>query len=133
MEVAVFYDPEEALCAQSALQADGCVHFLHNSNHLSVAPSLRVALGGYRLLVMDEDVASVREVLAQLRSGRGAPIQAPDTFDPLLKSHKNWAWLPVALFLGVPFLPAYGTTGRLVFQFLIAIPFYLIIAIAVLY
>ncbi len=134
VEIATFYDPEEALCAQGAVRAGGCFSFLQNQYHLGTAPSLRVALGGYRLFVLEDD--EERALLSLGKSLNDGSAAAPETPQEAtapadqIRVRKNWLWLPVALTASVPFVPTYKNSGSLLFQLIVSIPFYLIIAFA---
>ncbi|MEO0398009.1 MAG: hypothetical protein AAF224_01145 [Pseudomonadota bacterium] len=57
-------DPEEALCAQSFLSANGIPTIIANAHHLAADPLLRVALGGHRLCVSESDLDRARDVIA---------------------------------------------------------------------
>ena len=63
VEIAHFYDPEEAYCARGFLQTHGIDTIIQNEHHLNMAPSLRVALGGYRILGVSEQREEAVRVL----------------------------------------------------------------------
>ena len=131
VEIATFYSPEEAYCAQGALRSGGCFTLLSNEHHLNVAPSLRVGLGGYRLLVLEEDANDIRLALKNLP----APANDQPSFEdravekPVAPRRKNWLWLPVALSAAVPFLPDYKNARAFWWQILVSAPFYFMIAL----
>ncbi|MEO1137216.1 MAG: hypothetical protein AAFW68_11530, partial [Pseudomonadota bacterium] len=54
VEVARFSDPEEAFCARGYLLSLGIDSIIHNEFHLNMEPYLRIALGGYGLLIVDD-------------------------------------------------------------------------------
>lgn len=68
--VAHYFDRNEALIAVSVLGAAGLAGFLINSAQISVQPFHEVALGGFRLMVVDEELEAALAVLQE------APQQA---------------------------------------------------------
>ena len=130
MEVAQFYDPAEAYCAKGYLKSFGIDTVVQNENHLSVAPSLRIALGGFRLLAIsdqkDDALAALRDVGSRQSKDCDITINQTDiSQDGYRPRRKNWFWLPLILAMGVPFLPIYRHRSTLVWQFLLLIlPFY---------
>ena len=110
VEVAAFYDPEEAWCAKGFLAAQGIETFVQNEHHLTAVPWLRVALGGYRLLAMSEFRDDARQALAAVRAiGDDQRIEpTPAVVGTLQESESRgwgWWWLPIAFLFAVPFLP----------------------------
>jgi|GEM_PF-3440018 len=65
-EVGSFYDPEEAYCAWGYLKANGVYSVIQNEYHLTSAPWLRVALGGYRLLAPAEEKPVVEALFSNI-------------------------------------------------------------------
>ncbi len=63
IEIAGFYDPEETYCAKGLLQSHGIEAIVQNEHHLTMAPWLRVALGGYRLLIISDLAEDARRIL----------------------------------------------------------------------
>ncbi len=130
VEVAQFYDPEEAYCAKGYLRSFGIDTIIQNENHLSVAPSLRIALGGFRLLVMSDQkedaLASLRDVLPPRHKGdKEALLHTDISKNERSQRRKNWFWLPLVFAIGIPFLPTYKNRSTLIGQFLLVIlPFY---------
>ncbi len=109
--IAQFADPEEAYCAKGFLLARGIDCIIQNDHHLTMAPWMRVALGGYRLMVIeafsDEAKAALKEVEI-LNSDESLAQQAPTDEDlgGEYKKAKNWVWLPIAFASSIPFLPS---------------------------
>ena len=102
VEIARFYDPEEAYCAQGYLRSYGIDTIIQNEHHLAMNPSLRVALGGYGLLGFADVKEEARAALEEI------PLEAADsviTTDMELISPRKWYLAPVAVISGVPFLP----------------------------
>lgn len=133
VELAIFYDPEEALCAQGAVRAGGCFTLLQNEHHLATAPWLRVALGGYRLCVLEDDAERARLVLGNALDDT-VPAEPADAVlednaaDKHIRSRKNWLWLPVVFATTIPFVPTFKNGRTLLYQLLVGSPFYLMIA-----
>lgn len=74
-EVARFFDMEEAQIAAGFLRSHGMDATLADEHALSVMPELRVGLGGFRLLVPDQDEAAATQLLADIR-GEAPPLGA---------------------------------------------------------
>ncbi len=100
VEIARYLDPEEALCARGFLESAGCPVVLTGEHHLSVEPYLRVALGGYRLLVPIDEAAVASRLLAEPEAGTEADEGGQDA--ALRRPHRNWVW--IATFFLTPFL-----------------------------
>ena len=103
-EVARFYDPEEAIVAQSFLHSSGIECVLLNDQHAGVDPHLRVALGGVRLVTWEEDRSSAKELLESVEQGLWASaVEFIPTrqVTPLGRT----VWLVFAFMMGIPFLP----------------------------
>ena len=112
VEIKSFYDPEEALCARGYLEANGVQTFLLGEHHLGVEPWLRIGLGGYRMYVLSKHLTDAMDLLKAIPTP-----QTDSTTDELpFKRKTNWAWLPIAITSGVPFLPKFGPTPVLIFQ-----------------
>lgn len=119
VQIAQFYDPEEAYCAKSYLQSHGIETFVQNDHHLTMAPWLRVALGGYRLLAIDTEAAEARKALSEVQSPQQEKTDSLTISDSEeLKSakRKNWIWLPIAYLHAVPFLPKAESSWWRLFQ-----------------
>ena len=125
IEVGNFYDPEEAYCAWGYLNANGVYAVIQNEYHLTSAPWLRVALGGYRLLAPVGTKPIVDALFAQISSESDTGELESDDFDHIeaedkLKNQKfSWTWFPVALFTETPFVPKHrgGVIGALQYAF----------------
>ncbi|MAW78864.1 MAG: hypothetical protein CMI63_01395 [Parvularcula sp.] len=105
VEIARFYDPEEAYCARSFLLSNGIDSFVQNDHYLTAAPWMRIALQGYGLQVMASAENDARMLLdtigaAELETAEDSPSDAT----PLIRK-PNWLWLPVAFSTSIPFLP----------------------------
>lgn len=127
--IAQFADPEEAYCAKGFLRARGIDCIIQNDHHLTMAPWLRVALGGYRLMVIDafaDDAKAALEEVDALNSDDDLAqhAQQGNDFGGQKRKAKNWLWFPVAFLSAVPFLPSrkHGLIG--VFQFLVLVSLY---------
>ncbi len=114
VEIAAFFDPEEAYCARGYLQSYGVDAILQNEHHLATAPWLRVALGGYRLMAPSEQVREAQELLEKVQ-----PLK-----DSSLAGKKNWIWLPVAFMSAVPFMPKPKTGPMAFVQFMLLMCLY---------
>ena len=116
VEVARFYDPEEAYCAAGYLKSYGIDALVDNEHHLTTAPWLRIALDGYGLRVRDDAFDEAKNALAKI--------------EPVAKRKKsktkNWIWFPIAFLSGTPFLPVKRTGVIAVFQFIALLGFYVI-------
>ena len=122
VEIAQFYDVEEAFCAKGYLQSRGIDTFIQNEHHLNVAPWLRVALGGYRLLGLSEYKKAAAQALDEVSKIRvaEAAADAPTADEPEStheREDKNWWWLPIALLSETPFLPSKKSGWVAPFQF----------------
>jgi len=67
VEIARFYEPEEAFCASSYLQSFDIVVIIQNEYHLTIDPAMRIGLGGFRLLVSSEAATSATSHLADVK------------------------------------------------------------------
>ncbi|WP_425410916.1 hypothetical protein [Hyphococcus sp.] len=110
VEIARFYDPEEAYCVKSFLLSNGIDSYIQNDYYLTMAPWLRIALSGYGVQVMATHALDARELLAEIGS------EAPEVGSPANNERigptstqngvrKDWLWLPVAIWSGIPFVP----------------------------
>lgn len=126
-----YFDPEETYCAKSYLQSHGIETIIQNEHHLTMAPWLSIALGGYRLLGMSEDkdaaLQALRDVPAVKLSGNAGNIETiAEMPDEPARETPNWPWAPLSLAHGFPYLPRkkYGLVGG--FQRLMLWLFYLV-------
>jgi hypothetical protein len=103
-EIARFYDPEEAIVAQSFMRSSGIACELLNNHHASVNPHLRIALGGIQLVTKETEVEFARELLNEIRqSASPDSVGAPSTRQ--VTTLGRAVWLPFALLMNIPFLP----------------------------
>lgn len=65
--LAHYYDRDEALVAQSVIESAGMLSFLPAIDVLTVLPYYTMAFGGYRLLVVDDDLEAAASVLGEAR------------------------------------------------------------------
>jgi len=76
------YSPSElidAICARSFLDAYGFCTFLYNEHHITQSSGmLGLALGGYRILVAEEDASEAKRLLSAAMEGE---FQLDDRFD----------------------------------------------------
>ena len=63
--VARHYDRSEALVASAALDAAGIPNWVEGFNQVAIQPFHEIALQGYRLMVVDHDVADAVAVLRE--------------------------------------------------------------------
>ncbi|MEE2691206.1 MAG: hypothetical protein VX640_06680 [Pseudomonadota bacterium] len=107
-----FFDPEEAVVVRSLLHSEGFATTLGNENLLNANPALRVAVGGYPLMVRPEQRASAEELL------RGAEAAALESADAaacsacggrFFRAERSFMWAGVGFAFGVPFT---HKTGR---------------------
>ncbi|PQA87494.1 hypothetical protein [Hyphococcus luteus] len=123
VEIARFYDPEEAYCARGYLRSCGIETFVQNEHHLAVAPHLRVALGGYGLFLTDaladEAKAALMDLDAEKNAGRAGVVD-----DEVYPAKRNWFWLPIAFITATPFVPVYKSKWDAFWQSLPAVLLY---------
>ncbi|NOX82800.1 MAG: hypothetical protein GXP06_07415 [Alphaproteobacteria bacterium] len=110
VEITRFLDPEEAYCAKGYLKSYGIDVIVQNEYHLTTAPWLRFALGGYPLLILSKFEDEARQALSEVspvKSDRQNLNSSPhsDASELQERKGKNWFWLPAAFLLGVPFVP----------------------------
>lgn len=108
VEIAHIYDPEEAFCVRAYLRSAGVYCVLQNEHHLGSAPWMRVALGGYRLLVVDDEAEDAKSLIENaLGAEQFSDNLAAFSRHAGVQSHrrKDILWFPIALAWGVPFLP----------------------------
>lgn len=105
IEIARFYDPEEAYCAKSFLLSNGIDSFVQNDHYLTMAPWMRIALHGYGLQVMASSEDNARTLLRYIGATPLEIVEEDFVEDIPRKQKTNWLWLPVAFSTGVPFLP----------------------------
>ena len=103
-EVARYYDPEEAIVAQSFLRSSGIACELLNDYHSSVNPHLRIALGGIQLVTQETEVAFARELLNVIRQSASAD-SIGGTSTRQVTTLGRAVLLPFALMMNIPFLP----------------------------
>lgn len=68
--VAHYYERNEALIVLGALHAAGIVAFLLNQAHNSVSPFNVLAIGGFRLMVPEEELPAALAVIEEARRTR---------------------------------------------------------------
>ncbi len=76
--VAHYYDRVEALIAFSAVDASGTPVFLESLNTLTLDNGYLGALGGFRLVVCEEDVAAAVAILGEARAN---PLREGEVLD----------------------------------------------------
>ena len=108
VEVARFYDPEEAYCAVGYLKSYGIDALVDSEHHLTTAPWLRIALGGYGLHVREDLIGEAKAALSKVET---VPKRENSTT-------KNWIWFPIAFLSGTPFLPKKRTGIVAIFSIL---------------
>ena len=127
VEIARFFDPEEAYCAKGYLLSHGIDTLIQNDHHLTMAPWLRIALNGYGLQVTaskkNEATKLLREVFAANDDAESQRTENSDIADGLKKTKRNWFWFPVA-FLSIPFVPLLKPRWTLPLQFTVAALWY---------
>lgn len=69
--LARFYERNEALIVAGALEAAGVVVFVENGRQVELQPFHEIALGGYRLMVPEEELG---QALAVIDEARRSPI-----------------------------------------------------------
>jgi hypothetical protein len=73
VEVYWTLDLFDAVCAKSFLDSCGLYSFLQNEHHITQSSgTLGLALGGYRLLVIEDDAAEAVRLLAAAEAGEMA-------------------------------------------------------------
>ncbi len=68
--VAHYYDRDEALIVRSVLDAAGLVAFVENEQQIAIDPFRSIALGGYRIVVPEAELALALDVIAEARRDR---------------------------------------------------------------
>ena len=114
--IKTFSDPEEAQIAAGYLRAHGVDAMLADQDSLNTLPYLRVALGGFRILVPASHYDDARELLARTRSavedasGPACAMCGGRAFNPVKRRH--WLTSMLVLFgLGV-FFPVVRKTDK---------------------
>ncbi len=110
VEISHGYEPEGAYCTKAFLTAYGFHVVIQNEHHLAVNPALRVALGGYRLLIPKSEAEEAQDLLRSVNVGE---ISADDSDQPVclecgyigLQRKRSWIWFLIALAQGIPFVP----------------------------
>lgn len=108
VEIANIYSPEEAFCVRACLRSAGIYCVLQNEHHLSSAPWMRVALGGYRLLVLEDEADQAKSVIENAlctEQNVGNADACPEFSEQQPPRRRDILWFPIALAWGVPFLP----------------------------
>jgi hypothetical protein len=99
-----------------------------------MAPSLRVALGGFRLLVVSEEREQAASILESVRTSVSA-----ESAEPLLghkseqterRRKRDWLWLPIAFMWGAPFIPPRRTGVLFGLQLFALISLYLVVLLS---
>lgn len=65
--LAHFYERNEALIVCGALESEGVVVFVENQNQVAVQPLSEIALGGYRIMVREEELGDAVAILEEAR------------------------------------------------------------------
>lgn len=65
--LAHFYERNEALIVAGALESAGLVVFVENARQMGVQPFYEIALGGYRLMVPEEELGPALAVIEEAR------------------------------------------------------------------
>ncbi len=68
--VARYYDRMEAVVVSAALDAAGIPNWLENYNQIWIQPFHDIALHGFRLMVVDEDLAAALATIKEARRTR---------------------------------------------------------------
>ena len=68
--VAHYFDRNEAFIASGALHAAGVTSWLDSHGQISIQPFSEVALGGYRLMVCEEELEDAVAILQEARRKR---------------------------------------------------------------
>ena len=68
--VARYYDRSEAVVASAALDAAGMPNWIESFNQIAVQPFWEIALHGYRLMVVEEELAAALSVIEEARRTR---------------------------------------------------------------
>lgn len=89
--VAHYYDRNEALIAVGALDAAGLAGFLINTAQVSVQPFHEVALGGFRLMVVEEEL---NDAIAVLEESLRSPLLDGER---LSKNHRTGLFIALHL------------------------------------
>lgn len=104
--VSHYFERNEALIAHSALDAVGIPAFLHGFDVMSMRPWNEVAFGGYRLMVVEDDLGAAVDVLQEARRNpllEGERLVTRHyvavALVPLL-AFFVWGWLPFLPFRG---------------------------------
>ncbi len=63
--VAHYFDRSEAFVVRSTLEAAGVAVFMENYNQVALKPFSEVALGGFRLMVIEEELSAALSVLKE--------------------------------------------------------------------
>ena len=94
--VAHYFDRNEALIVSAALDAAGIPNFVENHEQNANQPFEQVALGGFRLLVCEEDLS---DALAVIEEARRTPSLEGER---LVQQTFVWPSLLLLLLIGVP-------------------------------
>lgn len=68
--LAVLYERNEALLLRSVLDAAGLLVFLENADQIAVQPFSAIGLGGYRVMVVEEELDAALAVVSEARRNR---------------------------------------------------------------
>lgn len=103
-----YLDPEEAVVAGSFLQSEGIPVFLGNVHFLTVNPMLRQALGGYPLMVREEDIQTAGALLSDVEAVATAEAAAADVVcvkcgGGPVRLQRDQIWGLVGFAWGIPF------------------------------
>ncbi|GJL91025.1 hypothetical protein [Hyphococcus sp.] len=133
VEVARFYDPEEAYCAKSFLLSNGIDSFVQNDHYLTMAPWMRIALHGYGLQVTASSEEEATQLLRSVAASQPTPevsLMVNDAGDDDFRNEKkapNWLWFPVALGTFIPFMPKRKSGVPAIFQHSALLALYLLV------
>ncbi|MEM8985264.1 MAG: hypothetical protein AAGC95_00950 [Pseudomonadota bacterium] len=113
-EIGAIYDPEEACVAFSFLSAHGFNPQIANYDFLFLAPTHRIALGGFRLLVPGSES---EDAFALFQTARKAPNRAgpacPACGGEDYRRIKGWLFPALFFFLFATIVPFVWNTGYL--------------------
>ncbi|MEO1251909.1 MAG: hypothetical protein AAFW81_06145 [Pseudomonadota bacterium] len=118
-EIAFFYDPEEAYCALAYIRSHDLPVYLFGEGHLNINPALRVALGGYRMVVPAGEAKTARSLLAHAGANFDLVEAQAGSYEPVQRTPRNWLSVIVAFHTGIPFLWKASTRAIYIVQLII--------------
>lgn len=97
--VARYYDRSEAVVVSATLDAAGIPNWIENFNQIALRPFEEIALHGYRIMVVEQDVGDAVDVIREARRKRSFEGERLSQNSHFVQT--ALLWLVLAGYLGI--------------------------------